>query len=183
MPTICLGPIKESRYRTDLHIVFYWGSAHPDPLPSRARGRTSPSPLRGEGWDEGALDWLIEKDSIQPIGWVRGIESDWGARDGNGSFYRRHQHIGQLHHLADQAVRKGSVQDDRVPMLLVHVVSGLDRRKLLAQGQGPEGVAFQVGVPDPFRGPQGGEHLSPGFINRYLGPEGKSLLGARFGKE
>ena len=91
-----------------------------------------------------------------------------------------HQVVGVIDHLPQESFRQGTVQGDRVPVALVHVVARRHGRMRRAQQFGPYGVAFQVERRTRVKPLGQGEELAQHLEHEHLGAEGKARLGPGF---
>ena len=81
-----------------------------------------------------------------------------------------------LYQLSNEGRRETSVEDDRIPMLLVHVVTRSDRLPLVPQLHRSLGIAFEVHTPHLILQASQRKHLVRHFINQSFRTEGSGLL-------
>ena len=82
--------------------------------------------------------------------------------------------------LSDQLRWHGAIEQDGVPVLLVHVVAGNDAFVFLAKGDRAFGVAFQIHARGELIRHRRGEHLAADLVNEHVGAEGSGFLTAGF---
>jgi len=90
--------------------------------------------------------------------------------------------IGVVDEFADEFGRDGAIEDEGVPVALVHVVAGEDGRVFIAEFDGAVGVAFEVEACGEFAGSGEGEHFSADLEDEGIGAEGCGLFGTGHGE-
>jgi hypothetical protein len=82
-----------------------------------------------------------------------------------------------LDELADELGRHGTVEDEGVPVLLVHVPAGFDGLVLVAKLQGALGIALQVDAGGVVLRHGDGEELATDFVHEGFRSKRLRFLG------
>jgi len=77
--------------------------------------------------------------------------------------------------LGDESRGQGIVEDDGIPMLLVHVIAGDDGLIFFPELKGPVGIALEVHPALVVFESEGGEHLAEDLVDEGVGAEGGLL--------
>jgi hypothetical protein len=84
-----------------------------------------------------------------------------------------------LDQIPHEVLRQAAVEGDGVPVTLVEVVAGTDRRIARAQADGELGIALEAYLERPARETAEREHLPGDLEDRDAGGERELLVGAR----
>lgn len=90
--------------------------------------------------------------------------------------------VGVGDEVAEKRGRQGAVDEDGVPVALVHVVAGADGFVAVAEGDGAGGVAFEVHSGRIVGGIGEGEDFAADFVDEDLGAEGGGFFGTGEGE-
>lgn len=94
-----------------------------------------------------------------------------------------HQRIGVIHPAFDFPLWNAAIHSQRIPVLLVHVITRLDRWGNVSENQGLVWVTFQIHVYASPAFCQRGKHLPLHFYDRHPGAEGVVLKRLRFAEQ